>query len=203
MKLAASILSIVSILCVGMPAGARAENTTDYLINPGDTLIVIVWHEADLSMQVLVRPDGKFSFPLAGDVQASGLSIDAVRQELKKRIDTYIPDAVVTVMAKETTGNIAYVVGKVLRPGPILMAQEVNVMQALSFAGGTAQFAKLQDILVLRRSGDTQTAIRFNYDDILDGAQGLIFHFLQAFWYRFLVDAKLYEHRYRQQHPDA
>lgn len=169
MKLAASITITTMALLLGAVPPSRAEEGKNYLINPGDNLIVTVWKEPDLTMEVLVRPDGKFSFPLAGDIQASGHAIEDVRLELKKHIDTYIPDAVVTVMVKETKGNVAYVVGKVTRPGPVPMVQDVTVMQALSFAGGTAQFAKLKDILVIRNSGGSQTAIPFNYDDILDG----------------------------------
>ncbi len=170
MKLAASLMtSYVFLVCLLLPGVSRADGAKDYLINPGDILFVTVWKEVDLTMEVLVRPDGRFSFPLAGDIQASGHSVEEVRRALKKHIDTYIPDAVITVLVKQTTGNIAYVVGKVNRPGPVPMVQDVTVMQALSFAGGTAQFAKLQDIIVIRNSGGTQTAIPFNYDDIVDG----------------------------------
>jgi polysaccharide biosynthesis/export protein len=168
MKFASPFSLLTLLLCLAAP-GAYAEGEPEYLVNPGDILIVTVWKEADLSMQVLVRPDGKFSFPLAGDVQASGHSIEAIRAELKKRIDTFVPDAVITVMVKETLGNLVYVVGKVLRPGPIPMLRQLNVMQALSSAGGAAQFAKLGDILILRSSGSAQSAIPFNYNDILDG----------------------------------
>ncbi len=169
MKNAIKLLSLIATLtgALGMATAQAADG--EYLINPGDLLIVTVWKEPDLTMDALVRPDGKFSFPLAGDIQASGHSVEEVRQEIKKRIDTYIPDAVVTVLMKETRGNVAYVVGKVTRPGPVPMVQNTTVMQALSYAGGTAQFAKLKDILVIRHAGGSQSALPFNYDAILDG----------------------------------
>ena len=141
----------------------------DYEIKPGDTLIVNVWKEQDLTMEVLVRPDGKFSFPLAGDVQASGRSVEQVRQDVIAKITSFIPDVVATVMVKSIEGNRAYVVGKVLRPGPILMTDQTNVMQALSIAGGTAQFAGLKDIKILRGQAGAQSAIPFNYDEVEDG----------------------------------
>ena len=146
-----------------------ANAAADYLINPGDLLIVSVWKEQDLSMETLVRPDGKFSFPLAGDIDAAGHSVEEVRQALIKKIEGFIPDVVATVMIKNQEGNKAFVVGKVNRPGPILMTAETNVMQALSIAGGTAQFAAIKKIKILRGQGKGQTAIPFNYDDVEDG----------------------------------
>lgn len=146
-----------------------AEISADYEIKPGDTLIVNVWKEQDLTMEVLVRPDGKFSFPLAGDVQASGRSVEQIRQDVITKISSYIPDVSVTVMVKSIDGNRAYVVGKVLKPGPILMSDQTNVMQALSMAGGTIQFAGLKDIKILRGQGSEQSAIPFNYDEVESG----------------------------------
>ncbi|MGE0430540.1 MAG: polysaccharide biosynthesis/export family protein [Hydrogenophaga sp.] len=165
-----TILTAIALLAVHLIAAppAAAEDG-DYMINPGDLLIVTVWKEPDLTMEALVRPDGKFSFPLAGEVQASGRSVADVQAEIKQRMETYIPDAVITVLVKQTTGNVAYVVGKVNRPGPVPMVQDTTVMQALAYAGGTAQFAKLSSILILRMSSGSQTALPFDYDDVLDG----------------------------------
>ncbi len=162
------LLAALALLACASVAGAQ-EAGADYQVKPGDLLIVSVWKEPDLTMEVLVRPDGKFSFPLAGDVQATGRSVEDVRQDLIKKIEGYIPDVVATVMVKEIAGNKAYVVGKVNRPGPILMTDETNVMQALSFAGGTAQFAGLKKILILRGQGGSQSAIPFNYNEVESG----------------------------------
>ena len=154
------------VMLIALWTGAVAA---DYLINPGDQLIVSVWKEQDLSMDVLVRPDGKFSFPLAGDIQAAGHGAEEIRKELKKHIDPFIQEASVTVMVKDAKGSLAYVVGKVNHPGPVPMLGDLDVMQALSFAGGTAQFAKVKDIVILRRTDGKQSAIKFNYDAIQDG----------------------------------
>lgn len=161
-------LLLMSMSCVAF-TGWAAEASADYEIKPGDTLIVNVWKEQDLTMEVLVRPDGKFSFPLAGDVQASGRSVEQVRQDVIAKITSFIPDVVATVMVKSIEGNRAYVVGKVLRPGPIVMTDQTNVMQALSIAGGTAQFAGLKNIKILRGQAGSQSAIPFNYDEVEDG----------------------------------
>jgi polysaccharide export outer membrane protein len=164
----ARTLAVTALVAFTSIAGAQ-ESTADYEIKPGDTLIVSVWKEPDLTMEVLVRPDGKFSFPLAGDVQASGKAVEAVRLDLVSKIESYIPDVAATVMLKSIEGNKAYVVGKVLKPGPIIMNSETNVMQALSWAGGTVQFAALKKIVILRGQGGSQTAIPFNYDQVEDG----------------------------------
>ena len=150
---------------------AHAQETPqgDYLIKPGDLLLISVWREEDLQLETLVRPDGRISMPLVGDVQASGRSVSDVQGEIVERIEVYIPDAVATVMIRAIEGNKAFVVGKVNRPGPILMTSDTNVMQALSIAGGTAQFANLDDIVILRGQGSNQTAIPFNYDEVERG----------------------------------
>ena len=85
------ILGSLALLIAGSAAA-------DYLINPGDLLLVSVWKEQDLSMEALVRPDGKFSFPLAGDIDAAGHSVEEVRQSLVKKIEGFIPDVVATVI---------------------------------------------------------------------------------------------------------
>ena len=166
----ANVLSLCLVLmAASLPVAAADAPAGDYQIKPGDILMVNVWKEQDLTMEVLVRPDGKFSFPLAGDIEAAGQSAEQVRQALIGKINAYIPDAVATVMVKNIEGNRAYVVGKVARPGPVVMTQETNVMQALAIAGGTVQFAELKHIVILRGQGSTQSAIAFNYDDVQDG----------------------------------
>ncbi|MBI5617990.1 MAG: polysaccharide biosynthesis/export family protein [Gammaproteobacteria bacterium] len=156
-----------------------ATVSADYMIQPGDILTVSVWKEKDMTADVLVRPDGKFSFPLAGDIQASGRSVADVQADLVKKISSYIPDAVATVLVKDIPGNRAYVIGKVNRPGPVPMATDTDVMQALSVAGGTATFAGLKDIVILRRENGKISAISFNYDQVQSGKnleQNVILH---------------------------
>lgn len=141
----------------------------EYLIQPGDVLQISVWKETDLQAEVLVRPDGGLSFPLAGDLHAEGLSIPQLTKVLVERIQKFIPDPVVTVATKTIGGNHIYVVGKVNRPGDYAFSRPIDVMQALAMAGGATPFASLSDIRILRREGDRQIAIRFNYNRIEDG----------------------------------
>lgn len=147
----------------------RAQEQTTYQIQPGDVLQISVWKETDLQAEVLVRPDGGISFPLAGDMHVEGSTIAEISQALGDRIKKYIPDPVVTVATKTIGGNHVYVVGKVNRPGEFPFSRPVDVMQALSLAGGTTPFAALSDIRILRRENGKQVAIRFDYTDIEDG----------------------------------
>lgn len=140
-----------------------------YIVNPGDVLDISVWKEEDLKKQVLVRPDGYFSFPLAGDIRANGRTIEDVRQELVNRVSRFIPDPVVSVAVMEARGSEIYVIGQVQRPGEFPANRFVDVIQALSMAGGTTPFAQLDSIKILRREGTTQQAIPFSYRDIAAG----------------------------------
>ena len=140
-----------------------------YTINPGDLLEISVWKELDLQRQVLVRPDGAFSFPLSGDILAEGRTVEAIRQELTFRLETYIPDLVVTVTVAEIHGNKIYVIGQVNTPGVFVVNPRVDVIQALSIAGGMTPFAQQNNIKILRRRNGRQTILNFRYGDIVKG----------------------------------
>jgi polysaccharide biosynthesis/export protein len=163
------LLSGLLVTLSAMAALAAPAVSDPYLIQPGDVLQVSVWKEPDLQSELLVRPDGGISFPLAGDVTVSGMSVAAVSDLIAERIKRYIPDPVVTVVTKLIGGNHIYVVGKVNRPGEFPFSRPLDVMQALSLAGGTTPFASLSSIRILRRDNGKQTALRFDYGDIEDG----------------------------------
>lgn len=166
----------VAALCLSMTARAEDEapasvatETGTYTVNPGDVLEVSVWKEEDLQRQAVVRPDGFFSFPLTGDIRAAGRTIEQVRQEVGVRVSRFIPDPVVNVSILEPRGSKVYVIGQVQRPGEFPINRFVDVMQALSMAGGTTPFAQLDSIKILRRQGATQMAIPFAYSDVAAG----------------------------------
>lgn len=145
------------------------EPREPYTINPGDLLEISVWKELDLQREVLVRPDGAFSFPLSGDIVAEGRTVEDVRRELTSRLATYIPDLVVTVTVAEINGNKIYVIGQVKTPGVFVVNPRVDVIQALSIAGGMTPFAQVNNIKIIRRHGGRQTVLEFRYSDILKG----------------------------------
>ena len=170
------ILSTLILLALTVPvladdAADTASTAERYRIQPGDVLMISVWKEQDLQGEVLVQPDGGLSFPLAGEVMAAGKSVADLRTELATRLEHYIPKPVVTVAVRTIGGNRIYVLGKVTRPGEYPFSKPVDVMQALSLAGGTAPFAALNDIVVLRRENGEQQAIHFRYAEVERGRE--------------------------------
>jgi polysaccharide export outer membrane protein len=162
--LASAALAAPPATVTGPPADAT------YTVKPGDTLLVSVWKEPDLQGPVLVRPDGMFSFPLAGQLDARNKSVGELQQELTTKLKKFISDPVVTVSIQEIKGNKVYVIGQVQKPGDFVVNPRVDVMQALSMAGGATPFAALGDIMILRRT-DTgqQQALPFKYTDVIRG----------------------------------
>lgn len=146
-----------------------AAKLDPYTVNPGDVLLISVWKEEDLEGEVLVRPDGYFSFPLAGEVEAAGKTVDDIRRDITEQLQRYIPDIVVTVSTQQIGGNKVYVIGQVNRPGDFLVNPRVDVMQALALAGGMTPFADVNDITILRRKGHVRMAIPFRYRDLERG----------------------------------
>jgi polysaccharide export outer membrane protein len=135
----------------------------------GDGLEISVWKEPDLQGPVLVTPDGSFSFPLVGQVDARGKTVSELQQVITERLAKFISDPVVTVSVREIRGNKVYVIGQVNRPGEFIVNPRVDVMQALSMAGGTTAFASLDDIRILRRDGAKQESLEFDYNAVARG----------------------------------
>jgi polysaccharide export outer membrane protein len=166
-------LMVALVLATASPLFAQeaspAAADSDYKVNPGDILSVSVWKEEGLQREALVRPDGKFSFPLAGDIVARGYSINEITAELTEKLSKYIPDLVVSVSILQIYGNKVYVIGQVNRPGEIIANPQVDIVQALSIAGGTTPFAELNDIRILRRENGIQRTFIFRYRDIEKG----------------------------------
>jgi polysaccharide export outer membrane protein len=183
MKLFPLFLMTVAVSTFALPAksdasGSAAEQsapesrrTAAYRIQPGDVLSISVWKEADLQQtEVVVRPDGGLSFPLAGDQIAEGRTVDELRVVLVEKLKKFIPDPVVTVAVRALGGNRIYVMGKVNRPGDFAFSKSLDVMQSLSLAGGGTSFADLNDIRILRRDDSgRQVVIPFHYDDVARG----------------------------------
>jgi polysaccharide export outer membrane protein len=141
----------------------------DYHLQPGDVLQLSVWKETDLQQEVLIRPDGGVSLPLAGELVAAGRTVPELQKEVAARIRHFIPDASVTVSLKLTSGNKVYVIGKVNHPGEFPLNRPIDVMQALGLAGGATPFADLNGIQILRRTGSQSAAISFHYTEVEHG----------------------------------
>ncbi len=164
--------ALVSFIVASLAANAQdvaGGDQAGYLVNAGDRLEISVWKEEDLQREVLVRPDGAFSFPLAGELLAKGRTVNEIRKELESRLARFIPDLVSTVTVVAVDGNSIYVIGQVKNPGSFVMNPVLDVMQALSLAGGTTPFASVKNIIILRREHGVQTAHRFDYSDVAEG----------------------------------
>nr|WP_300484253.1 polysaccharide biosynthesis/export family protein [Methylobacter sp.]MDI1276135.1 polysaccharide biosynthesis/export family protein [Methylobacter sp.]MDI1356795.1 polysaccharide biosynthesis/export family protein [Methylobacter sp.] len=141
-----------------------------YRLNPGDKLEITVWQEENLKQEVVVLPDGTISFPLVGHVPAAGKTTEDLVRLLQERLDKFIPDSEINVRLLAAEGNLVYVTGEVAHPGQFVMKGPMDVMQALSMAGGLTAFAKKNSIIVLRRQADGQTrSFPFEYGDVENG----------------------------------
>jgi len=161
---------IVLAAMIGGFAAGEAAAADAYKLNPGDVLQISVWKEEGLQQQVLVLPDGEISFPLAGHIKAAGLSPEQLQNVLQKRLKNFFADPVITVTVVQVGGNKIYVIGQVRNPGEFPANRPVDVMQALSLAGGLTTFAADGDIKVLRRDPNgKQRALAFNYSEVSKG----------------------------------
>lgn len=141
-----------------------------YKLNPGDALQISVWGEDSLQKEVKVLPDGSISFPLAGRVEVANSSTAEAEKKITEKLKTYLPDPQVTVIVSSIEGNKVYIIGKVLKPGPVLLTAPMTVMQALSLAGGLDRFADESDVKVLRM-GEKPSLLPVNYGKLLSGQQ--------------------------------
>jgi polysaccharide export outer membrane protein len=160
------ILLVTIVLC---SLNTYAESEIDYKINSGDVLEIMVWKDDELTGEVIVRPDGRITFPLVGSIQASNHTVEHIQSVVEERLASYLPDPVITVAVKSLSGNRVYVIGKVNKPGVFPMTQHTDVMQALSMAGGLTAYASRNNIKILRRNESSQIVFKFNYSDVEDG----------------------------------
>jgi polysaccharide biosynthesis/export protein len=140
-----------------------------YRLGAEDIMLVSVWKDEHLTREVVVRPDGMFSFPLVGDIQAENRTIEEIRAELVKRLTKYIPNPNVSVAVTKILSYKVYVVGRVNKPGEYMIGHYTDVLQALSLAGGLTPFAAENDIKVIRRVRGQQQVYLFRYGDVRKG----------------------------------
>ena len=171
-RLVGLLCVITALICTAIDSFAQDNAETaeaPYTIQPGDKLQVSVWNEPDLQKELLVGPDGTIAFPLVGELNATGKSVVDLRKAITEKLLRYMSEPIVTVTVKEVLGNKIFVIGQVNRPGQFVVNPMVDVMQALSMAGGTTAYASLNNISILRRHGAKQTSIPFRYGDVASG----------------------------------
>jgi len=155
---------LAALLFATIPAGAA-----DYIIGPGDQLAIEVWKDAALTRVVTVLPDGKISFPLIGEIEASDKTIAQLKKEIEEKIARYVPAVTITVEVRQINLHI-YVLGRVNAPGRFILPSNVTVLQALAIAGGPNTFANRSQIRIFReKKGVTTMSPLFNYDEVTAG----------------------------------
>jgi polysaccharide export outer membrane protein len=152
-----------------MPA-ALPTVTSEYRLGAGDKIRIEVYRDAQLSQSVQVRPDGKVTLPLIGDVDASGKTPAELDDAITEALKEYVNNPSVTVIVVEATAATAYVVGGVNQPGAVQLQGNVTVLQALAMAGGLSDFADRKNIRILRKSASGTETIPFNYKEAIRGS---------------------------------
>ncbi len=170
----AAIMMMVVMLMAGV-AGAQEQvpmPDQDYIIGPGDVLDISVWKVEELTKLVTVLPDGKIAFPLVKQVMAAGKTVDELSRELETKLTRFVPDVNLSVLVQQVNSMMIYVIGRVNNPGRFVLNSNIDVMQALSLAGGLNPFAEGGKIKIFRKQpGGGTEIIRFDYDDVVKGKE--------------------------------
>lgn len=163
------------LLCILALPAAFAQQPADpatrpeplYVIQPNDLLEIFVWKEPELTREVLVRPDGRVSFPLVQDLQAAGISPGELKTQVEQRLSKFLSAPEVTIIVKAIQSYRVYVLGKVQKPGGINVEKAVTVLQALALAGGFQDYAKEDEMKVIRSLGNKNIVLDFKYGDVV------------------------------------
>ena len=172
-------LLLLLIYCFSMVGWASEQLSPSYRLNAGDSIAISVWNEEQLQQEITILPDGRFSFPLVGELEAKGKTAQQLQQLITQKLTNFLTDPLVTVTVVGVDGNTVYVLGKVAQPGRYVMQQQADVVKALSLAGGLSSYAQENDIIVLRRQGGRQTTYPVHYADIKSGqslATNIVLH---------------------------
>jgi len=148
---------------------AQGPWSVDYRVGPGDKLRIEVYKDAQLSQSVQVRPDGKITMPFIGDLVAADLTPLQLRDTIAAALKEYVTNPVVTVIVVETLASNVYVMGEVMKAGPLPYQGQMTALQAIAMAGGFRDFANTKDIRILRRGAKGVETIKFNYRDAVNG----------------------------------
>ncbi len=182
-KIAILITCLLIIVAIGVGESLVAEKKSkakqtwsaktsakEYHIGVGDILEITTWKEPDLSMEeVLVRTDGKISFPLVNDVQAAGLSPVELKRAIEAGLKEYVSNPVVTVHVTNPGSQRFYILGEVLNTGEYPLVKHLTVLQAFAVAGGFTEWASKKEIILLRQENGKEKIYRINYKNIVKG----------------------------------
>jgi polysaccharide biosynthesis/export protein len=144
---------------------AAPVDPNSYIIGPEDVLAIRVWRENDLSTGVVVRPDGKITIPLAGDLQAAGLTPVQLTAKVTEAYSKFLNRPEVNVSVQSVQSRKYFITGKVSRPGAIALVSPTTVLDAITMAGGLQDFAKKSKIVIMRGP----ERLKFNYNEVIKG----------------------------------
>jgi polysaccharide biosynthesis/export protein len=153
----------------GTPPSRSAVPNEDFIIGPEDVLEISVWREPDLAMKATVRPDGKIGVRLLNDVQASGLTTAQLQDRLQAGFARFVSEPVVSVIVTDVRSQMVHVIGSVGRPGVYPLGGPLTIMEILARAGGLTEFAKKEDIGIVRSEGGKTHRMPFNYKKFIEG----------------------------------
>jgi polysaccharide export outer membrane protein len=156
-------------ICSNIEIAMAADKSEIYQLRQGDRVLISVWREDTMQREVIVLPDGSVTFPLIGRVEVAGLSTPEVEQSIATKLKKYFPEPIVSVVIVGIDGSRAYVTGKVLHPGALVINGPITVLQAISIVGGLDRFADEGGIKVIRTKPDGQEILQVNYKDIISG----------------------------------
>jgi polysaccharide export outer membrane protein len=162
-RAATSAAAAVPTTAAGLPLPA------DYVIGPEDVLGVLFWREPDMSADVTVRPDGKITLPLIGEMMVTGLKPDVLRDQLQKAGGKYLADANVTVVVRQINSRKVFITGQVAQPGAFPLTSPRTVLQLIALAGGLGEYAEGDNITILRTGSSGPQTLKFNYKDVSKG----------------------------------
>jgi polysaccharide export outer membrane protein len=150
-------------------AELASQRDGKYRIGVEDVLLISVWREPDLTREVPVRPDGKISLPLIQDVTAAGKTPAELGQEVQERLREFLSNPAVTVVVREVNSLKVYLLGEVVRPGPVPLRSEVRLLQAIAMAGGITPFGGRNGVVIYRQSESGEKLLKLSYRDIVQG----------------------------------
>jgi len=154
------------------PASTGSHPDSSYRLGPEDQLRISVWDNKELTLDLVVRPDGKISMPLLQDVPAEGLTAAELAANIQEKLSAFIVNPEVTVIVLQVNAPKYYLIGYVSRPGTYPLRGDTSVLQALALAGGLTQFASPRSIKLIRATRGKQEVRKINYYDIIESGEG-------------------------------
>ena len=148
-------------------SGSQKKLVGDYRLGAGDLVQVVVWKNEEISGEFRVRPDGKFSMPLIGDILAENSTVDGVSMQVEQKLKLFIESPYVSTIVVEAASNRIYILGEVVEPGTYAIDGSLTVLQALAIAGGFTEFAGREKMSIIRSVGETQINIPLAYSRII------------------------------------